>query len=663
MATLNYKYRLCPTTEQEVWLGRTMFFLWRGWTRLVRFTRQAERQIGLGHAATLRSELAQWERKKQPTGMRAAKLNALIASGSSEADAAKALNRERTASAWRKSKSGLAVEYAIAKAEQGKQSMLGDSWGSAWAKLNDKYRKAWKAVWDGVRERPRRGSPLDATWIERQVLKGRAPILHQKPQGVFMENYIDLKSVLPPRFQDLPERIRNGLSSTLTAKNGIARQQELDRLRSEFRKLTSVRFIQHRPFPERAVIKDFKITRSSIRLGSTWHIIFAVDVPDDDIKKDYPSTGLACGIDPGRKTALTVYGEDMQSPGTSGEEFGPGKPFPRVLKKLRRLQRKLDRQRRANNPDCFDTAGRWIKGRRLAHFSKNMVETQALIAETHLHVANIRKDRYNKVADQLLTRYDAIYLGNWKDATPSSRRDTKKARQESFAQTGEKRAKGEAARQRTANRNDRDNALGVFRQILQEKAKRSSTAKTVIEVKEANTTRSCVHCGKTTGPQGIKGLGRRKWICSACGFSQERDRGAAYNILKFGREQVAASQAAGQAVKGGSHDSSVARVSAGNRRKGAIGASGTGTGVRKAPTSRARKGRVSKAAASGHPAKNPRGALASAQLIHDVGVGPPDPAPDVGSPPHFAEALADDSRSPGISTGSTRRSGGEPSPG
>jgi transposase len=70
---------------------------------------------------------------------------------------------------------------------------------------------------------------------------------------------------------------------------------------------------------------------------------------------------LACGIDPGLKTAATLAGEDARTPGRDGEEIDLGKPYRKTLKKLRRLQRRWDRQNRANNPQCFDANGVWRK--------------------------------------------------------------------------------------------------------------------------------------------------------------------------------------------------------------------------------------------------------------------------------------------------------------
>ena len=322
-------------------------------------------------------------------------------------------------------------------------------------------------------------------------IQGRDPIRRERPNDRG-DNFVDLGALMP------------GLSSAAH----------------------DVRFLQHRPLPEGAKITELKV----IRRRTQWWVVLTID---NEIPKDYPATGLSCGIDPGQKTPSTVAGDDMRA-GIDGLEFQPGRPLTKAQKKLRRLQRKLDRQRRANNPKCFRKDGTWIKGRRLVKISKRMRQTEDRIAAVHTRCADIRKDYWHHATDEILRRYDTVYLGNWTDGTPEQKGKARKKRKQAFAERGTKRKKGEAARQRTRERVNRDNALGVFRQTLQEKAQRSTTAKTVVVVNEKNTTRVCCRCGALTGPKGPRGLGIRLRVCAECKFEQDRDRGAAWNILQAG---------------------------------------------------------------------------------------------------------------------------------
>jgi hypothetical protein len=60
MAVLNYRYRLYPTPEQHLLLGRTMFFICCGWTRMKQ-----------EHAPSLRARLLKSEMAKATTTQRA----------------------------------------------------------------------------------------------------------------------------------------------------------------------------------------------------------------------------------------------------------------------------------------------------------------------------------------------------------------------------------------------------------------------------------------------------------------------------------------------------------------------------------------------------------------------------------------------------------------
>ena len=53
-------------------------------------------------------------------------------------------------------------------------------------------------------------------------------------------------------------------------------------------------------------------------------------------------------------------------------------------------------------------------------------------------------------------------------------------------------------------------------------------------VSERNTSRACSSCGSLTGPAGLDMLVVRRWVCSECGASHDRDVNAARNILTAG---------------------------------------------------------------------------------------------------------------------------------
>ncbi len=58
---------------------------------------------------------------------------------------------------------------------------------------------------------------------------------------------------------------------------------------------------------------------------------------------------------------------------------------------IRWLQRHLDRQRRANNPDCYDAQGRAIPDKHPRQKSRRQVQTEARLAELFRREATHRK--------------------------------------------------------------------------------------------------------------------------------------------------------------------------------------------------------------------------------------------------------------------------------
>ena len=101
------------------------------------------------------------------------------------------------------------------------------------------------------------------------------------------------------------------------------------------------------------------------------------------------------GLDIGPSTIATV-GETQ----ASLEQFC--EPVARDHKRIRRLQRKLDRQRRANNPGCYDEQGRAIKGKRPIKKSRRQQGTQAELAELFRREATHRKTLHGQMANRIL---------------------------------------------------------------------------------------------------------------------------------------------------------------------------------------------------------------------------------------------------------------------
>jgi len=71
-------------------------------------------------------------------------------------------------------------------------------------------------------------------------------------------------------------------------------------------------------------------------------------------------------------------------------------------KEIRRLQRQIDRQRRANNPDCYDDKGRAIKGKKPTHKSARQRKTETKLAELHRQQAAHRKSLHGQTVNRVL---------------------------------------------------------------------------------------------------------------------------------------------------------------------------------------------------------------------------------------------------------------------
>ena len=77
---------------------------------------------------------------------------------------------------------------------------------------------------------------------------------------------------------------------------------------------------------------------------------------------------------------------------------------------LRRLERQLDRQRRANNPDHYDERGRVKKGRKRWKVSKRQRKVQARRRELYRRLAATRKRSHGQLAHRVLALGNCFQL-------------------------------------------------------------------------------------------------------------------------------------------------------------------------------------------------------------------------------------------------------------
>ena len=140
------------------------------------------------------------------------------------------------------------------------------------------------------------------------------------------------------------------------------------------------------------------------------------------------------------------------------------------------------------------------------------------VKSIHAKIKNRRKDKLHKYARAVVDGAGGVFVGNISATWQISS------------------GKGKAVN---------DMGWSKLRNILKYKCDHAGVA--YAEVNEAYTTQECSVCHARTGPKGEEDLNIRQWTCSECGTEHLRDRNAAINIARLGRQTLAA-KAAGSPV-------------------------------------------------------------------------------------------------------------------
>ncbi len=181
---------------------------------------------------------------------------------------------------------------------------------------------------------------------------------------------------------------------------------------------------------------------------------------------------------------------------------------------LRRLDRQLDRQRRANNPANYDERGRIKRGKQRWKVSKRQRQTQARRRELHRRLSATRKRSHGQLAHQVLA------LGSRFQLERLSYR----------------------AWQRTYGKSVQRCAPGMFVERLSRLAASAGGTVVLINAARARLSQTCT-CGR------IKQKARsERWQVCPCGTSAQRDLFSAYlarfvdaetSLLDVGQAQAA----------------------------------------------------------------------------------------------------------------------------
>ena len=312
--------------------------------------------------------------------------------------------------------------------------------------------------------------------------------------------------------------------------------------------------IWHRPLPEGAIIKQLAITGHS----SKRELVIFFECPRESVLKPFAKSDSCAGIVPGLDCAFTVVSNaysknakvrrkvmgmdfNLSQKLADDPESNDAKALAGALKgleqfifrdngvhvlqpplardkhflaKLRRIQRKKERQKRAANPDCFNLDGTWKKGKRASQVTANLLETHLQEQKLHEHIVNFRRDYYHQAAFHLLRQHGHLKAGDWQPKP--------------LHKEAEPLPPGQAKKRRNINRKGLDHAIASFISILKDKASLSASPRTVDIVKEHYTTSTCGCCLAETGPQGPTNV--VYWTCSKCGAENHRKGNAAENI-------------------------------------------------------------------------------------------------------------------------------------
>ena len=216
--------------------------------------------------------------------------------------------------------------------------------------------------------------------------------------------------------------------------------------------------------PIQGVIKTVTIKRTR---SGRWFACFSCDaVP----AKVYPETLVPVGFDLGLTTLVTT---------SDGERLGDTRFLNRSLRKFRRVQRHVARQKRGSN--------------RRRKSVRNL-------ARLHEHIADQRRDMHHKVSTALVQRYGLIAHESITPAFMLANRSTARAAS--------------------------DAGWSQLLRFLQWKS--AEAGRDLVAVDPYNTSQACSTCGALVP----KPLSQRTHICP-CGTVLDRDHNAALNILKL----------------------------------------------------------------------------------------------------------------------------------
>lgn len=179
-------------------------------------------------------------------------------------------------------------------------------------------------------------------------------------------------------------------------------------------------------------------------------------------------------------------------------------------KEIRRLQRKVERQRRANNPDNYNSDGTIKKGPKRWVKSNRQRDTERRLTELHRKQAAYRASLHGQLVNHILAQGDDIHM--------------EKLSYRAF--------------QRAFGRSVAFRAPGTFVNLLRRKAANADVALTELSTHTTKLSQTCHQCGKVQK----KALSQR-WHECECGVSAQRDLYSAFLAIHVDNNRLNAERA------------------------------------------------------------------------------------------------------------------------
>jgi putative transposase len=141
-----------------------------------------------------------------------------------------------------------------------------------------------------------------------------------------------------------------------------------------------------------------RVMRSTVqRTNGGWVISFTVQRSAK--QRRTRKLNAVVGVDVGLLRLATL---------STGATADNSRPLHASLRALRRLQRQLDRQRRANNPANYLSDGRVKAGPKTWAKSARMARTEQRISRLHERVANLRREQAHQLTTGLVREFGVI---------------------------------------------------------------------------------------------------------------------------------------------------------------------------------------------------------------------------------------------------------------